>query len=143
LITFCGLKQARIGFRFVHLGPANRCLGCDLHRFCQGRLQEGRVYVIVGLRPKTFPCALHEGGVRAAEVEEATIEAAVPVRSAIEGAVILFNQQECQVRNCPSTQSCHPIGLFNGDRCQLLSLSGKVGCPEGRELRTALLKRTP
>lgn len=143
LITLCGLRQAQPGFRFVHLGPTKQCLGCDLLRFCQGRLQEGRIYVVVALRQKVFPCAVHEGGVRAVEVEEATVQAVVPVRLAIEGAVILFNQQECDMQSCPSSRECHPVGLFNGDRCQVLSLLARVDCPKGRELRTALLKRTP
>lgn len=143
MISFCGLKQAQVGFRFVHLGPAKQCLACELMRFCQGKLEKGRIYDVVALRPKVFPCPLHEGGVRVVEVEEAPVQAAIPARSAIEGAVIAFSQQDCELQNCPSSAECRPVGLIDGDRCQILSLLGRVNCLKGRELRTALLKRTP
>lgn len=143
LITLCGLRQARVGFAFVQLGPTDRCSGCQLLRFCQGRLQQGRVYEVVALRKKTFPCAVHENGVRVVEVEEAPISANVPARSAIEGVTITFNQQECALRTCARFTECHPVGLFNGDKCRLLSLGGKVVCPDGRHLTEALLRRGP
>jgi len=70
IITMVGVKQARKGFEFLHESPSEKCEKCKYYRVCIGNLEAGRVYRIVGLREKTFPCPLHEGGVRVVEVVE-------------------------------------------------------------------------
>lgn len=142
-ITLCGVKQARKGYRFIHLGGAEACKGCELLKVCDGNLERGRIYEVKALRRKVFPCPLHEDGVRVVEVEEAAIYGALEPKRAILNAIIAFEPQPCERRDCESYGLCHPLGLKPQDRCQVLSVTERIPCPEKMDLRKALLKRKP
>jgi len=101
----------------------------------------GRVYEVVGLRDKTFPCRLHEDGVRVVEVVESDIPATVPSRKALEGAVITFQSQRCDALPCEHSELCEPVGLCDGDRCKIVEVREKIKCKRGLSLVKVLLSR--
>jgi uncharacterized protein (UPF0179 family) len=142
-VTLCGVKQARKGYRFLHMGASEACKGCELFKVCSGNLEKGRVYEIKALGRKVFPCPIHEGGVRVVIVEEAELFGALESKKAIPGATIVFEPQPCDRRDCDSHRLCHPEGLKPQDRCQILSVMERIPCPEKRDLRKALLKLKP
>ena len=143
IITMIGVKQARKGFEFLHESPSEKCEKCEYYRVCIGNLEAGRVYRIVGLREKTFPCPLHEGGVRVVEVVESEISAVIPQRIALEGAVITFHKIACGNLACKYRNLCFPVGIYDGDRCEIVELGEKIDCEAGNSLRIVKLRRIP
>ena len=141
LITLVGIKQAKEGFTFIHHGFSPKCEGCEYSQVCIGNLEVGRVYKVVKLREKVFPCRLHEGGVRVVEVVESEILSSLPSKLAIEGAVINFQSQRCDTPLCEHYDLCVPDGLFNGDYCTILSVKENIPCPKGLQLVKVALKR--
>jgi len=143
VVTLVGVRQAREGFVFIHQGTSLECEGCEYHEVCVKNLESGRVYKIVRVREKTFPCKLHEKGVRVVEVVESDILAALPSKLAIEGAVITFRKQECDVQACEYFERCVPCGLLDGDRCVIVEVGGNVACSGGLSLVKVVLRRLP
>jgi len=141
IITMVGVKQARKGFEFLHETPSEKCKKCQYYKVCIGNLEAGRVYRIVGLREKTFSCPLHEGGVRVVEVVESEISAAIPQKIALEGAVITFHKIVCENFTCKYRGLCFPVGIYDGDRCEIVGLSDKIDCKVGNLLRIVKLRR--
>ena len=143
MITLIGVRQAREGFAFIHQGPSPECEGCPYYQVCIENLDAGRVYEVVGLREKIFPCKLHEIGARVVEVIESDILAALPSKATIEGAVITYQKQECSIQECQLYERCVPRGLVNGDRCLILEVGEKVKCSRGLPLVRVVLRRLP
>jgi hypothetical protein len=143
VITLVGVRQAKEGFVFIHQGPSSGCEGCECYQVCIKNLEAGRVYRVIRLREKVFPCRLHEVGVRVVEVVESDISAALPSKLAIEGAVITFRKAECDVQACEHRELCVPHGLVNGDHCTVLKTEENVACPRGLSLVRAVLRRLP
>ena len=141
IITLIGVKQARKGLEFLHEKPSEKCETCEYREVCIGNLEVGRVYQIVRLREKILPCPLHEGGVRVVEVVESEISAAIPQKLALEGAVITFHKMACENLKCKNRSLCFPLGIYEGDRCEIISLGEKIDCKMGNTLRIAKLKR--
>ncbi|RLE50753.1 MAG: hypothetical protein DRJ31_00260 [Candidatus Methanomethylicota archaeon] len=129
LLTFVGVKQARVGYKFVFEKPLPECKQCDLYHVCMENIEPGRTYVVVGVRSTVHSCPIHEGGVRVVEVQEAEIEAAIKSQIAIEGETITFNPIRCNNTRCPYISLCMPIGLRQGDRCKVLRVSEKIKDP--------------
>ncbi len=140
VITLVGFKQAKKGFVFIHQGPSSNCEGCKYYQVCIKNLENGRVYKVVKLREKVFPCILHEAGARVVEVVESNILAAIPSKLAIEGAVITFQKGDCDVQACENNELCVPRGLANGDQCTVLRICEKILCPNGLSLVKAVLR---
>lgn len=141
IITLVGVKQARKGLEFLHEKPCEKCEKCEYCNVCTGNLEVGRVYRIVKLREKVLPCPLHEGGVRVVEVIESEVSAAIPQRIALEGAVITFHQVECGNFGCRNRSFCFPLGIYEGDRCEIVGLGEKIDCMRGDSLIIAKLRR--
>lgn len=143
LITLVSLKHAVEGFTFLHRASAPKCEGCEYLRVCVENLEPGRVYRVTGLREKTVPCGLAEADMRVVEVVESEIETAIPSKQAIEGAVISFQTQECNMEDCQNLEICFPKGLLKGDRCEIVKVSGSLQCLQGFPLARAFLRRVP
>jgi len=141
IITFVGLKQAKIGFSFIHEGALKECEECKLFRVCMTNLELSRIYRVTKIRDKTFPCRIHEEGVRVVEVIEPDLEVNIETRLAFPSGVITFQSQECEETSCENYQKCVPLGLINGNRCKILSLKGQVKCPLNRSLVLVTLQR--
>ena len=140
LITLVGVRQAQIGYAFIHQGSSSCCEGCKYFRICIQNLEVGRIYRIVGLRENIFQCENHETGVRVVEVTESDIYTIIPHKQAVKGAVITFHPQSCDVQSCENHNLCVPRGLFEGDRCFLLEIGESVVCFNGLSLVKVALR---
>ncbi|MEM2921775.1 MAG: UPF0179 family protein [Candidatus Bathyarchaeia archaeon] len=138
-ITMVGVMQAREGLTFVMGHPTKDCEKCELIGTCMN-LKAGRVYRIVKIRNKMFPCRVHEEGVRVVEVEESPIEVAIEQKAAFLLSVIILEPKACRIR-CINTPLCAPQGIRSGDKYQILEILGKVDCPLNKPLVRAIVKR--
>ena len=77
------------------------------------------------------------------EVVEADVDAAIPVKLAIEGATITFKEMECNRVNCENYELCFPKGLRDGDKVTIINVSKSLPCPLGFSLKVVRLRRVP
>jgi uncharacterized protein (UPF0179 family) len=142
LITFVGIRQAKEGYTFIHQsGNSPHCKECKYYQICIKKLEAGRIYRIIGVRKNTFPCLLHEEGVRVVEVTESDILTTIPSKFAIEGAIIIFQLQDCNMQDCRNYDLCFPKGLFKEDRCMILRIDEGVKCDKDFSLVKVFLRR--
>ncbi len=143
IITLVGKKIARVGYSFVFSGETGECSECALRKVCCGKLEAGRVYVILNVRDKFHDCPLHEDGVQLVEVEEAPVKVAILSQQLFEGAIFTFLPNACDQWSCPNIDMCTPTGLNEGDRVQIEEVIQKSGleCSLNRKLGCALVRR--
>ncbi|HDN63055.1 UPF0179 family protein [Candidatus Bathyarchaeota archaeon] len=142
IVTLVGVKQARIGYRFIFLDDSSgECDGCERRPVCLGNLEAKRVYQVIKVRGKTFPCKVHADGVSVVEVVESDIIAAVPKSQAFEGAILTFQSSKCEELTCPMYEVCHPQGVSDGEKCKVLKIDGDLSCPKTFPLVKVLLQR--
>lgn len=140
IVTLLGYKQSREGFKFIFNGSSDLCPQCERRKVCLENLEEGRVYEVIEVHKNKFPCAVH-GEVCVVKVVESDIEAAVPVKMAIEGSVIAYNPQDCSDYECSNFHLCIPKGLVKGDKCKIMEVREPLKCPLNRSLVEVLLRR--
>ncbi len=134
-ITLIGEKLAKKGTEFVYMGMGKACRGCKLKMVCSN-LKKGRHYRITNVRDKHHDCALHEGGVRAVEIEEIPMVVNIPKDNAT-GSVVSFEPLSCKNRGCPNFLVCHP--LINNKKYKIVKVLETVECPEGFHLKKVIL----
>ncbi len=142
-ITLIGTKLANIGMEFIFKGPTPECDTCKLRNTCMN-LEPDRRYRILGIRGElVHDCPIHEDGVRAVEITESPIIAAMDSRKAFAGSRIVFEPMNCDKTDCPMYEVCHPIGLKEGDRCTIAEVMGESpeDCLKGWSLKLVELKR--
>jgi uncharacterized protein (UPF0179 family) len=109
-VTLVGTRLADVGQEFVYRGESSDCSGCPYRDQCLN-LTTGRRYQISEVREsgQTLDCAVHEEGVRAVEVEPASIKANVPTKGAYAGSKASL-AGPCPHTECPSHEYCEPMG---------------------------------
>ncbi|MFB6108109.1 MAG: UPF0179 family protein [Haloplanus sp.] len=109
-VTLIGTRLAEVGREFVFRGESGACDGCPYRGQCLD-LSQGTRYRITSVREnaQTLDCAVHDGGVRAVEVEPASIPANVPSRGAYAGSKAEL-EGTCPYTDCPSHAYCVPDG---------------------------------
>lgn len=139
-VTLVGKLNAEVGEEFVFEGTQGRCDSCSLKRTCDG-LTVGRRYRVVDLRDgRVQKCPLHEGGVKAVEVEETAIEAAIPSRKTIEGAKVSVAPPKRCPDDCSSWSACHPEGI-DGEKLTIEEVSdASLSCPLDIDLKKVKLR---
>lgn len=139
LVTVVGESQCRKGFEFVFGGPLPECRDCKVKNVCF-HLEEGKWYRVTEVRDVHHDCKVHEGGVRVVEVERIPTKAALKSSAAIEGAMLTFEESDCDRRGCEHYRLCHPVGATEGMRYRVVSVEkDEIECPEGRKLNIVLL----
>ena len=116
-VTLVGTRLADVGREFVYGGESPDCEGCPYRGQCLN-LSEGTRYRITGIRENaaTLECAVHDDGVRAVEVEPASVPANVPSRRAYAGSKAAL-AGPCPHTDCPSHMYCEPEGAdFDEER---------------------------
>lgn len=110
MITLLGTALAAEGTEFVYRGEAAGCAGCPYREQCL-TLTEGVRYEVTDVRDggQTLDCAVHDGGVRAVEVEPASVTAAVPEKGTYAGSKASL-AGPCPHVDCPSHEYCVPKG---------------------------------
>lgn len=109
-LTLVGTRLAEPGTEFVYGGEASGCAGCPYRDQCLN-LTEGRKYRVTSVREsaQTLECAVHDGGVRAVEVEPAPVRANVASEYAYAGSITSL-PGPCPYTGCPSHEYCEPDG---------------------------------
>ncbi len=140
-ITMVGLKQAKEGFRFLHEGPSKECEGCRLFQVCMMNLEPKRVYQVVEVLEKVFPCPFHEEGARVVKVVEPDLQVAIDRRYVFPQGIITFIPQDCDEGNCEHYPHCVPHGLTAGDKGKIVAIIGPLQCHSERSLVLVTLRR--
>jgi len=116
-VTLIGTRLADVGREFVYEGESADCEGCPYRGQCLN-LSEGTRYRVTGIREnaQTLDCAVHDAGVRAVEVEPASVPANVPSKPAYAGSKASL-AGPCPHTECPSHGYCVPDGAdFDDER---------------------------
>ncbi|WP_135534563.1 UPF0179 family protein [Halostella pelagica] len=123
-VTLIGARLANEGEEFVYHGEASGCEGCPYRDQCLN-LSEGVKYRVDGVREnaQTLDCALHDGGVRAVEVEPASVRANVPSRNAYAGSKASL-AGPCPHVECPSHEFCVADGADEEEERQIQEVVG-------------------
>ena len=133
LITLIGEKQARIGDRFYFMGSMTECRECRLRGVCFN-LETGSLYEITALRDAVHECTVHEGTVRAVEVEKRPVTVAIPRKQAIDGSTITFESAKCRNIGCANRSICNPPSIRNGTKLRIADVGDDAECPCGLSL---------
>jgi len=123
-VTLVGTRLAEVGQEFVYRGEASGCKGCPYRDQCLN-LTTGRRYEISEVREsgQTLDCAVHDGGVRAVEVEPAPIRANVPSKGAYAGSKASL-AGPCPHTECPSHEFCEPMGAAFDEEYRVSEIVG-------------------
>jgi uncharacterized protein (UPF0179 family) len=133
MITVIGERQAKVGGRFIYLGPLTECKECKLKGVCFN-LDAGVLYRIVEVRDVKHDCKVHEEGVRVVKVEKERMEGAVSKKGALEGTIITWEVIKCDHLSCEHYRLCHPPGVEKGHKAKIAKIVGDLACPEGKRL---------
>ena len=115
-VTLIGTRLTEPGTEFVYQGEADGCAGCPYRSQCLN-LSDGTRYRVTDVREnaQTLECAIHDGGVRAVEVEPVTVAANVPSKGSYAGSKATL-AGPCPYVECPSHAYCVPDGAsFDGE----------------------------
>ena len=109
-VTLIGDRLATPGTEFVYEGESTACEGCPYRKQCLN-LTEGVRYEVTDVREsgQLLDCAVHDTGVRAVEVEPASITANVASKGAYAGSKVNL-PGPCPHTECPSHEYCVPEG---------------------------------
>ena len=123
-VTLIGARLATPGEEFVYEGRADACEGCPYQQQCLN-LSEGTRYRVTDVREnaQTLDCAVHDVGVRAVEVEPASIPANVASKGAYAGSRATL-PGPCPHTECPSHQYCVPDGADFDTEYRIASVRG-------------------
>lgn len=138
LVTVVGESQCKKGFEFVFSGPLAECRDCKVKNVCF-HLEQNRRYRVTEVRDVHHECKMHEGGVRVVEVEKLPTRAALPVRIAVEGSMITFEENACDMRSCEHFRLCRPLDAADGMRLRIKAVEGDIDCPKGERFKVVLL----
>ncbi len=142
-VTLIGIGQAEVGRVFINKGLGSKCDSCNYANVCVKNLEPERIYKITKVRKKKLACNLHKGEMLVVEVVEAELPAAIASKLAIERAIVTFTQVDCPIQSCPNDDLCFPIGLIDGDRCEVAKIIENLHCPQGLSLKKVFLRWAP
>ncbi len=127
-ITVIGERLASKGSEFYFMGPTEVCKRCKVRGTCLN-LDEGRKYRVKEIRSdKLLSCELHDGGVVAVIVEQATVSALVDSKKAIKGAQLVFEPVQYRTGDLDDeyVEMLNPEGLFKGDKCTITEIGETI-----------------
>lgn len=141
IITLIGNKQAKKGYKFIHLGYLEKCEECKLFQVCMKNLKINSMYEIIEVRPKKHECFIHEDGVTVVEVKELDIIASIPSNLAFEGANITFQQIKCADYECEYYEKCN-AKIKVGQKCKINEIltPKNISCKNKLGLKIAKIK---
>ena len=118
IVTFVGEINARRGYKFVASPAPEVCTSCKLYQACMSRLKAGRAYEVIDVKDMEHYCPLYEDKVRVVKVVETTVEALVKPQSAVEGAIVTMDAEDCD-RKCPLESLCMPEWATKGKKSKI------------------------
>lgn len=123
-VTLLGTRLAEPGTEFVYHGEADACAGCPYRTQCLN-LDSGTKYRVTAVREnaQTLECAMHDGGVRAVEVEPVPVRANVQKQGTYAGTKTTL-PGPCPYVECPSHKYCEPDGTDFEDEYRVREVIG-------------------
>lgn len=123
-VTLIGDRLAEVDREFVYRGEAAGCAGCPYRSQCLN-LTEGNRYRVTAIRENAqlLDCAVHDGGVRAVEVEPVNVQANIASRGAYAGSKASL-EGPCPHVECPSHEFCVPDGVDFETEYRIASVDG-------------------
>ena len=123
-VTLIGDRLATPGTEFVYGGESAACEGCPYRQQCLN-LTVGVRYEVTSVREdgQLLDCAVHDTGVRAVEVEPASVTANVAAKSAYAGSKVQL-PGPCPHTECPSHEYCVPEGAGFGTEYRIDEVRG-------------------
>ena len=123
-VTLVGTRLADPGTEFVYHGEADACAGCPYRSQCLN-LQPDTKYQITSVREnaQTLECAMHDGGVRAVEVEPVSVRANIPSKGAFAGSKASLSGP-CPYVECPSHEYCEPDAVEFDEEYRIRDILG-------------------
>jgi uncharacterized protein (UPF0179 family) len=76
------------------------------------------------------------------EVKENEILTAMSPKQTIKGAIITFKTPEC-IEDCEKHDVCFPLGIKDGDRCEIVKVNQCFECPHGIRRNLVFLRHVP
>ncbi len=140
LITIVSSPQAKVGSVFLFKGPGLECNDCEYYRVCIRNVEPQRVYRVIHVRNRKLKCAKYGTEMRVVEVVDEEVQAAIPSKQAISGAIITFKPPDCKKEDCDNYELCYPIGLRDGDRCEVVEVTESLQCSSQFPLKRAFLR---
>jgi hypothetical protein len=123
-VTLIGDRLASEGQEFVYEGPSAGCEGCPYRKQCLN-LDVGTRYRVTDVRENAqlLDCAVHDAGVRAVEVEPASVVANVAAKGAYAGSKASL-EGPCPHTECPSHRYCVPDGADFDEEYRITEVLG-------------------
>ncbi|ELY99806.1 hypothetical protein C482_09982 [Natrialba chahannaoensis JCM 10990] len=123
-VTLIGSRLADPGTEFVYEGEADGCAGCPYRSQCLN-LDTGTKYRVTAVREnaQTLECAMHDGGVRAVEVEPASVRANIPSKGSFAGSKASLSGP-CPYVECPSHEFCEPDSVAFDEEYRISEILG-------------------
>ncbi len=124
-VTLVGTRLAEPGTEFVYQGEADGCAGCPYRSQCLN-LSTDTKYRITSVREnaQTLECAMHDGGVRAVEVEPVSVRANIHGKGAFAGSKTTLSGP-CPYVECPSHEFCEPDGVEFDEEYRIRKIIGE------------------
>ncbi|WP_049925282.1 UPF0179 family protein [Halopiger goleimassiliensis] len=125
-VTLVGTRLAEPGTEFVYQGEADGCAGCPYRSQCLN-LSTDTTYRVTEVREnaQTLECAMHDGGVRAVEVEPVTaVRANIHGKGAFAGSKTSL-PGPCPYVECPSHDYCEPDGVDFDEEYRISEILGE------------------
>ncbi|ARS90399.1 UPF0179 family protein [Natrarchaeobaculum aegyptiacum] len=123
-VTLLGRRLAEPGTEFVYEGEADGCAGCPYRSQCLN-LSTDTKYRVTSVREnaQTLECAMHDGGVRAVEVEPVSVRANIHGKGAFAGSKAGL-PGPCPYVECSSHEFCEPDGVSFDEEYRIREIIG-------------------
>lgn len=139
-VSLIGKSLAKEGMVFIYIGQTPECEPCKLGKICQD-LEIGKRYKISKVREKEHKCPIHDlETVVAVEVEEMSIEITMPLKKAMEAAVVTLDDESCPIRWCSNNYLCRRELFPKGTKVALISVHEELECLKGLKLKRTVVE---
>lgn len=141
-ITLLGVKQSKVGNKFIFLGETEGCSECRLRGACL-KLEKGRVYEVANVKDTIHVCNVFEEGVKTVEILDPSYQVSTGAKLAVEGATVTYTPRECDFVDCQHHYyHCRPSFLNDGEKLRIIDISNQqLECKHGYKLKLIIADR--
>ncbi|MHA1940978.1 MAG: UPF0179 family protein [Candidatus Hodarchaeales archaeon] len=135
-ITLLGVKQSKVGNKFLFLGETEGCSDCRLQGACL-KLEKGRVYEVANVKDTIHVCNVFEEGVKTVEILDPPYQVSTGAKLAVEGATTTYTPRDCDIVDCQHYYyHCRPSFLKEGEKLRIIDISNQpLECKHGYKLK--------
>ena len=141
-VTLLGVKQSKLGNKFIFNGEVDDCKDCRLRGACL-KLDQDRMYEVASVKDTIHSCKVFEEGVFTVEIFEPSYPVTTGAKLAVEGANISFTPRDCDKIECPHySHHCCPIYLKEGEKLKIIEISDEsIDCKQDYQLKLIIVDR--